>query len=377
MNIFTIEGRMNRLRFLGAYLGINLTAGLLFAIASYSGQRMLVLELLGILVAFLSLLPAAQRFHDINLSGWYALALLIPIITLIPLGFLLFSPGTKGSNKYGIDPLARDNPQHGETNRTVPSNVTGKNTANQRAILTNEESFIRDSEAAQSAKYYISNSENGASSQSENIVPENSPSPTVKATDSKYPDFSDIQEIVSLELDDQSQIEDNSLYAKAWEEVKTKAFSTGAYAMARLISGEDETKINVNYIKLRVGELHAVPVSNLDKSWLYSYDGNDYHGPVSGVEISMMLEDGVLDPSESYIKEDSDDDDYWRQPGNVFHGQHLETITIYDAYSSAWDELESKSLDDGIWSRAYLKSTGDEKLARRWYIRLRVNDLLA
>jgi uncharacterized membrane protein YhaH (DUF805 family) len=42
----------------------------------------------------------ARRLHDINLSGWLSLLLIVPGMQL----FLLFMPGTKGPNKYGSSP---------------------------------------------------------------------------------------------------------------------------------------------------------------------------------------------------------------------------------------------------------------------------------
>lgn len=45
-----------------------------------------------------------KRLHDVNLSGWFALLILIPSINFIFFLYLLFAGGTIGMNKYGYDP---------------------------------------------------------------------------------------------------------------------------------------------------------------------------------------------------------------------------------------------------------------------------------
>ncbi len=54
-----------------------------------------------------------RRFHDVNLSGWWVLVLVllsfVPIIDWIAsIAELIITilPGTKGTNKFGTDPLA-------------------------------------------------------------------------------------------------------------------------------------------------------------------------------------------------------------------------------------------------------------------------------
>lgn len=54
-----------------------------------------------------------RRFHDRNLSGWWYLGLIVasmipPISPIIGLAILILVilPGTKGPNKFGLDPLS-------------------------------------------------------------------------------------------------------------------------------------------------------------------------------------------------------------------------------------------------------------------------------
>ena len=48
----------------------------------------------------ISIFLTIQRSHDFNTTGWMSLVLLIPIVSLI----FYFIPGTKGANKYGLQP---------------------------------------------------------------------------------------------------------------------------------------------------------------------------------------------------------------------------------------------------------------------------------
>ena len=47
-----------------------------------------------------NLVITAKRFHDLNLSGWLAPVILIPVVFVI----LCFLSGTRGPNKYGPEP---------------------------------------------------------------------------------------------------------------------------------------------------------------------------------------------------------------------------------------------------------------------------------
>ncbi|GFM69551.1 membrane protein [Pseudomonas cichorii] len=47
---------------------------------------------------------SVRRLHDINLSGWFVLVGLIPIVGPLAQISLLFLPGTEGVNDYGPAP---------------------------------------------------------------------------------------------------------------------------------------------------------------------------------------------------------------------------------------------------------------------------------
>lgn len=53
-------------------------------------------------IANLSL--TVRRLHDVDKSGWFLLIYFIPLIGIIWLLVLFCTEGTKGKNKYGLDP---------------------------------------------------------------------------------------------------------------------------------------------------------------------------------------------------------------------------------------------------------------------------------
>ena len=55
-------------------------------------------------VSILSL--TVRRLHDLNLSGWWTLICLVPLVGIIFNLVLAFKQGTNGQNYYGPDPLA-------------------------------------------------------------------------------------------------------------------------------------------------------------------------------------------------------------------------------------------------------------------------------
>ena len=42
-----------------------------------------------------------RRLHDLNQSGWWSLLMFVPLLNLGLMIYLLFFPGTKGSNRFG------------------------------------------------------------------------------------------------------------------------------------------------------------------------------------------------------------------------------------------------------------------------------------
>jgi uncharacterized membrane protein YhaH (DUF805 family) len=102
------SGRIGRLRFLayGLALYIVFIVGAFafgFVSAMLGGDSAL-LTALGVL-GFLAYLFAAvvlivQRSHDMNMSGWWSIAAMVPIVGLL----WVVKSGTRGSNRWGAPP---------------------------------------------------------------------------------------------------------------------------------------------------------------------------------------------------------------------------------------------------------------------------------
>lgn len=44
---------------------------------------------------------AVRRCHDIDISGWWNLLMVIPVVNLVFVLFLILKPGTEGANRFG------------------------------------------------------------------------------------------------------------------------------------------------------------------------------------------------------------------------------------------------------------------------------------
>jgi len=51
-----------------------------------------------------TLAVGARRLHDRNMSGWFQLLLILPLIGFLILAVLWAMKGTDGDNKYGSEP---------------------------------------------------------------------------------------------------------------------------------------------------------------------------------------------------------------------------------------------------------------------------------
>ena len=108
-NFFSIKGRIRRRAYILRALFLGVPA---YALSYYMEEvdDFSVLIFIFILIIILSILQIMQfvkRLHDINMSGWYWLIQLIPIINLIFGLYVIFKDGTSGLNEYGPDPKGR------------------------------------------------------------------------------------------------------------------------------------------------------------------------------------------------------------------------------------------------------------------------------
>ena len=115
--IFSFSGRIGRLRYLAYVVGLNallmtvmlpIMGGAAF-MGDESGMSIIVTVLVVVfyVAAFvLSVMFGKRRLNDLNRSGWWFLVFIIPIVNLLLTIYVLFFPGSSGSNNYGPPPVA-------------------------------------------------------------------------------------------------------------------------------------------------------------------------------------------------------------------------------------------------------------------------------
>ena len=110
VRVFTVKGRLGRVRYIGYSMGLGVLSailmgglGALAATLPDSAGGLLVgtatvIIYLGNLV--LLVLWTIRRVHDFNLSGWFCIVFIIPLINLVT----WIIPGTGGENRFGLRP---------------------------------------------------------------------------------------------------------------------------------------------------------------------------------------------------------------------------------------------------------------------------------
>ncbi len=98
--------------FLSSYvIGLGAAFGFSF-ITAFAGTSdtltVIAMVILGTIIAAVSVFMlfaylgiTIRRFHDLSMSGWWALTILVPYASLIIILILLFAPGKQDVNKYG------------------------------------------------------------------------------------------------------------------------------------------------------------------------------------------------------------------------------------------------------------------------------------
>jgi uncharacterized membrane protein YhaH (DUF805 family) len=100
--------RMEYWMFFIGYVGASVIASLLDGILGMSGMiggaygPVSLLLLLGFLVP--SIAVGVRRLHDRDMSGWFMLLGLIPLLGGLALLVIFFLEGTRGDNRFGPDP---------------------------------------------------------------------------------------------------------------------------------------------------------------------------------------------------------------------------------------------------------------------------------
>ncbi len=104
------SGRASRSEYWWFVLFYTLVLGLAFYIDMSSGDGFSGLWVN--IVTYGLLLPSitisVRRLHDINMSGWWYLVFLVPIVGLFFMVFWFTKKGDEGDNRFGSDPLGTD-----------------------------------------------------------------------------------------------------------------------------------------------------------------------------------------------------------------------------------------------------------------------------
>jgi uncharacterized membrane protein YhaH (DUF805 family) len=109
INVFSPATRIGRLRYLAhgflamlaCYLILAVGAGLAVAL---SGIFWIIFAAGYFAMLVVTVILLIQRLHDLNHSGWMCLLMFIPLLNLFFTLYVVFAPGTKGSNNHGLPP---------------------------------------------------------------------------------------------------------------------------------------------------------------------------------------------------------------------------------------------------------------------------------
>jgi uncharacterized membrane protein YhaH (DUF805 family) len=106
LKVFTVNGRIGRLRYLGWSMALMLLAMLAYGIAAgvvaispIAGGILMIPVVIGTVV--ISVMIGVQRLHDIGWSGWLWLLNLIPLFGGVLALLMLVVPGSQATNRYG------------------------------------------------------------------------------------------------------------------------------------------------------------------------------------------------------------------------------------------------------------------------------------
>lgn len=123
--MLAMSGRIGRLRYLAYYwltivlllLGVGLLGGVAGIIGLSAGTTGgpgsswltsggLGVIMVGAYIFFFvwHFIMMRRRLNDLDMSGWFGLLALVPFINLLLGLYLMFAPGTKGSNRWGPPP---------------------------------------------------------------------------------------------------------------------------------------------------------------------------------------------------------------------------------------------------------------------------------
>lgn len=111
LNVFSVQGRIGRLRFLAWTLVSLLVAAAVagvIVLSLFTGEHFMLGSLLGMVAVFaylyVNITISVQRLHDLGWSGWLWLLNLVPLVGSVFPILITVMPGNTGANRYGAPP---------------------------------------------------------------------------------------------------------------------------------------------------------------------------------------------------------------------------------------------------------------------------------
>jgi uncharacterized membrane protein YhaH (DUF805 family) len=114
VDFITGTGRVGRLQYFATYLALSVAVILSVLLSAstneVTGQTQVgpLVFLVGPVATYLGLTNAIRRLHDLGRSGWLILLAFVPIVSLGLALYLLFVPGDRGRNRFGLPPGTRE-----------------------------------------------------------------------------------------------------------------------------------------------------------------------------------------------------------------------------------------------------------------------------
>lgn len=109
-SIFSFRGRIGRCRFWATLVPlfvVSMGLNLWFLATAGQGEPTILLFIsfaYFVFATWVAMATYAKRWHDLGMSGWMVLTLLIPFVNLLVLLFLGLAPGKPAANRYGTPP---------------------------------------------------------------------------------------------------------------------------------------------------------------------------------------------------------------------------------------------------------------------------------
>ncbi len=113
VKIFSFDGRIGRMRYLAFSMVMvfvmYFSTGIIAAVALPQAENgmtvmTLLIGLLSLASLLIGLMFMIQRLHDMNACGWWSLLMFVPVVNALMGLMLLFLPGTRGNNRFGLQP---------------------------------------------------------------------------------------------------------------------------------------------------------------------------------------------------------------------------------------------------------------------------------